>query len=54
VPFVFMTGYGTETLAVPFPNVRIFQKPLDREILRDLFVANGAEPAPARAAAYAR
>jgi PAS domain S-box-containing protein len=54
VPFVFMTGYGTETIAVPFPNVRIFQKPLDREVLRDLFVASSPELVPAKAAAFAR
>jgi PAS domain S-box-containing protein len=37
VPFVFMTGYGSETIAAPFTNVRVVQKPLEREILRDLF-----------------
>jgi PAS domain S-box-containing protein len=45
VPFVFMTGYGSETIAMPFSNVRVFQKPLEREILRDLFA-----PAPGRTA----
>jgi len=54
VPFVFMTGYGTETIAVPFPNARIFQKPLDREVLRELFVAGDPELVPAKAAAFAR
>jgi two-component sensor histidine kinase/CheY-like chemotaxis protein len=54
VPFVFMTGYGTETVAVPFPNVRIFQKPLDREVLRELFVTGDRELAPAKAAVSAR
>jgi PAS domain S-box-containing protein len=54
VPFVFMTGYGPETLAVPFPNARIFQKPLDREILHELFVANGGDPTASKSAAYAR
>jgi DNA-binding NtrC family response regulator len=54
VPFVFMTGYGTETIAVPFPNVRIFQKPLDRDVLRELFVAGAPELVPAKAAAFAR
>jgi PAS domain S-box-containing protein len=38
VPFAFMTGYASETIAMPFSNVRVFQKPLEREILRDLFV----------------
>jgi len=54
VPFVFMTGYGTETIAVPFPNVRVFQKPLDREVLRELFVTGDPELVPAKAAAFAR
>ena len=54
VPFVFMTGYGTESIAVPFPNVRVFQKPLEREVLRELFVANDWDAIPSRAAASAR
>jgi PAS domain S-box-containing protein len=37
VPFVFMTGYGSEMITMPFANVRVFQKPLEREVLRDLF-----------------
>jgi two-component sensor histidine kinase/CheY-like chemotaxis protein len=40
VPFVFMTGYGAETIAASFSGMRIFQKPLEREMLRELFVAN--------------
>ncbi len=54
VPFVFMTGYGSETIAIPFSNVRVFQKPLEREVLRDLFVPDherSALPAVARAIA---
>ena len=46
VPFVFMTGYGAETIATPFPDVRIFQKPLDRDILRQLFVASVRDLTP--------
>jgi PAS domain S-box-containing protein len=51
VPFVFMTGYGAEAVAVPFPNVRIFQKPLEREVLSELFVAGGQDLGPSKAAA---
>jgi PAS domain S-box-containing protein len=47
VPFVFMTGYGSETIAMPFSNVRVFQKPLEREILRDLFAPDRGRSAPA-------
>jgi PAS domain S-box-containing protein len=44
VPFVFMTGYGAETIALPFSNVRVFQKPLERELLRNLFAAGSGQP----------
>jgi DNA-binding response OmpR family regulator len=44
VPFVFMTGYGAETIALPFSNVRVFQKPLERELLRNLFAAGSEQP----------
>ena len=43
VPFVFMTGYGSETITMPFANVRVFQKPLERELLRDLFAPGSGE-----------
>jgi PAS domain S-box-containing protein len=46
VPFVFMTGYGAEGIVSPFPDVRIFQKPLERSVLQGLF-ASGHESAPA-------
>jgi PAS domain S-box-containing protein len=52
VPFAFMTGYGAEAIAVPFPGVRTFQKPLDREMLREIFVASVETSAPAKAAAF--
>jgi PAS domain S-box-containing protein len=54
VPFVFMTGYGAETIRAPFPDVRVFQKPLEREILRELFVAEAPDPTPIKAAELAR
>jgi PAS domain S-box-containing protein len=47
VPFVFMTGYGSETIAMPFSDVRVFQKPLEREILRELFAPDPERSAPA-------
>jgi len=53
VPFVFMTGYGAETIADPFPEVRIFQKPLERDTLRSLFVPDSRESARATAPASA-
>jgi hypothetical protein len=54
IPFVFMTGYGADTIGAPFPEVRIFQKPLEREMLRELFVANVAESTHVKAAAFAQ
>ncbi len=37
VPFVFMTGYGSDTVASPFPDVQVFKKPIARELLQELF-----------------
>jgi len=54
IPFVFMTGYGAETVAVPFPDARVFQKPLEREMLRQLFVVHARNAAPVKASASAR
>jgi PAS domain S-box-containing protein len=53
VPFVFMTGYGAETIATPFSEVRVFQKPLERDMLRELFVANARAMSEADGVAYA-
>ncbi len=38
VPFAFMTGYGAETISAPFSNVPIVQKPVSRDVLRQLFI----------------
>jgi EAL domain-containing protein (putative c-di-GMP-specific phosphodiesterase class I)/CheY-like chemotaxis protein len=40
IPFVFMTGYGTEVVASQFPGVKVLQKPVEREVLERLFAAN--------------
>ncbi|HEY6255384.1 MAG TPA: hypothetical protein VIY51_06275, partial [Xanthobacteraceae bacterium] len=53
LPFVFMTGYGSEAATGPFPEARVFQKPIDREVLRQLFVANPPEMVAHRARAFA-
>jgi PAS domain S-box-containing protein len=52
VPFVFTTGYGSEAVVGPFPETRIYQKPIDREVLRHLFVTNSADVIPLRARAH--
>jgi PAS domain S-box-containing protein len=54
VPFVFMTGYGAETIGAPFPGVRTYQKPLERETLRQLFAANAPDPTLVKPAALAQ
>ena len=38
IPFVFITGYGAEAISTPFPEIQVFQKPIEREIMRNLFV----------------
>ena len=42
VPFVFMTGYSSEAVELSFPSVRVLQKPVERELLQTIFVANSA------------
>jgi PAS domain S-box-containing protein len=54
VPFVFVTGYDVETIAAPFPDVRIFQKPLDRDMLRTFFSAPVADSGSGLERALAR
>jgi len=54
VPFVFMTGYGSETIAAPFSSVQVFQKPLERELLRELFAADAGDLEPVSAAVTPR
>jgi PAS domain S-box-containing protein len=36
VPFIFMTGYGVESVSTQFPNAPIVQKPVAREMLQEL------------------
>jgi PAS domain S-box-containing protein len=65
VPFVFVTGYDTESIDPRFAYVPVLQKPIEREVLQGLFVssANGAgkptwhisiadHPAPALAVSH--
>jgi two-component sensor histidine kinase/DNA-binding response OmpR family regulator len=41
VPFVFVTGYGAESIDSRFAHVPILQKPIERHLLQHLFVAPG-------------
>jgi PAS domain S-box-containing protein len=54
IPFVFMTGYGADTIGAPFPEVRIFQKPLERETLREFFVTHAPDLTAVKMPAFAR
>jgi len=59
VPFVFVTGYDTDSIDSRFSQVPVLQKPVERQMLQKIFVAGadspvlrrGGEPADARFAA---
>jgi PAS domain S-box-containing protein len=40
IPFIFVTGYGTESIDRRFSNVPVLQKPIDREALQRIFVSH--------------
>jgi PAS domain S-box-containing protein len=46
VPFVFVTGYGSESIDRRYANVRILQKPIKRDVLQSMF---SQPPVPADA-----
>ena len=37
VPFVFVTGYGSESIDRRYANVRVLQKPIKRDVLQTMF-----------------
>jgi PAS domain S-box-containing protein len=48
IPFVFVTGYGVESIEKRFADVPVLQKPIEREILQRVFFnshGNGADSA---------
>jgi len=47
IPFIFVTGYGTESIDRRFANVPVLQKPIDREALQRIFVNRVMAPAAA-------
>jgi PAS domain S-box-containing protein len=51
IPFVFVTGYGTEELQSRFSSVPILQKPIERHALQGLFSCPAAVPVVNNAAA---
>ena len=49
IPFVFITGYGVESIDSRFANVPILKKPIQRQVLQSIFVAADSDgPAMAR------
>ena len=47
IPFVFVTGYGVESIDGRFGYVPIIKKPVQRQLLQKLFLApEGGQPAP--------
>jgi two-component sensor histidine kinase/DNA-binding response OmpR family regulator len=49
IPFVFVTGYGRESVDRRYASIQVLEKPVDQQALRGIFTTAGA--APARAAA---
>jgi two-component sensor histidine kinase/CheY-like chemotaxis protein len=49
IPFVFVTGYAQETIDPKFAHISVYQKPVDRDLLRKgLFAAIGTSAASSR------
>jgi PAS domain S-box-containing protein len=41
VPFIFVTGYGLESIDRRFANIHVLQKPVERDMLQRIFLADG-------------
>jgi PAS domain S-box-containing protein len=46
VPFVFVTGYDAESVDSRFREIPVLQKPIEREMLRKIFVQRAERPVP--------
>jgi hypothetical protein len=46
IPFVFITGYGVESIDKRFGSVPIIKKPVQRQALQKLFIQADREQAP--------
>jgi PAS domain S-box-containing protein len=53
IPFIFVTGYGTESIEKRFAKIPVLQKPIERETLQRIFISGTTAPAAARAASSA-
>jgi PAS domain S-box-containing protein len=55
VPFIFVTGYGAESIDRRFAHIPVMQKPVERHILQRIFVPSSMAPsAPRRRRSPAR
>jgi PAS domain S-box-containing protein len=45
IPFIFVTGYGTESVDARFAQIPVLQKPIERDVLQRMFVNGHADPA---------
>jgi PAS domain S-box-containing protein len=45
IPFVFATGYGAESIESRFDHIQVLQKPIEKDMLRRLFVQPVMAPA---------
>src|SRR5262249_13271230 len=48
IPFVFVTGYGVESIDKRFSEIPVLQKPIERETLQRIFAHGGAGAASSR------
>jgi PAS domain S-box-containing protein len=46
VPFVFVTGYDSDSIDDRFSDIQVLQKPIERQALQRIFVAGANRPAP--------
>jgi two-component SAPR family response regulator len=45
IPFIFVTGYGVESIDARFASVPVIKKPVQRQVLQRIFVPEREEPA---------
>ena len=48
VPFIFVTGYGAESIDGRFTHIPVIQKPVERHVLQRIFVPSEAAATSAR------
>jgi two-component SAPR family response regulator len=46
VPFVFVTGYDSDSIDDRFSDIPVLQKPIERQMLQRIFVTGANRPVP--------